>query len=136
WKAIHIIAVISWMAGLLYLLRLFIYHNQETEYVVKDRFQVMERRLLNFITTPAAVLALISGVMLLYYFPVYLLQGWFHTKILGIAGMMFIHFKSYRMMSRLKTEDRPYSNVGLRFLNEIPTLLMIGIVILVVLKPF
>ena len=135
-KWLHVVAVISWMAGLLYLLRLFIYHNQETETIVKERFQGMERRLLHFITTPASVLALVSGVMLVYYFPVYLLQGWFHTKVLGIAGLFFIHFKSYKMMGRLQTEDQPYSNVGLRFLNEIPTLLMIGIVILVVVKPF
>lgn len=137
WKAVHIMAVISWMAGLLYLFRLYIYHNQETEAVVKERFQIMERRLLNIITTPAGVLTGVSGFVIAAYNPEYYFkQGWFHAKLLAVFLLAVLHGWSYFALRKLLRAPRPYSNFGLRFLNEVPTLLMIGIVLLVVLKPF
>lgn len=137
WKAVHIISVISWMAGLLYLFRLFIYHNQETEAVVKERFQVMERRLLNIITTPAGILTVVSGFAIVAYNPEYFFkQGWFHAKLLAVFLLLVLHVWGFFARRKLIHAPRPYSNFWLRFLNEVPTLLMIGIVILVVLKPF
>lgn len=136
WKAVHIIAVISWMAGLLYLFRLFIYHNPETEEVVKARFQMMERRLLFYITTPAMVLTVVSGIAIIVLVPAFLKEGWLYVKLAGVLGLLWTHHLSFGMMRKLKNIPHPYSNAGLRFLNEVPTLLMIGIVILVVLKPF
>ena len=137
WKALHIIAVISWMAGLLYLFRLFVYHNEETEKVVKERFQVMERRLLNIITTPAGLLALISGTVLISYnFSYYLGQRWFHFKLLFVVMLLGLNGLAYHFLKTLKTTPHPYSNFWMRLLNEVPTILMIFIVLLVILKPF
>lgn len=136
WKAVHIIAVISWMAGLLYLFRLFIYRNQETERMVKERFKIMERRLFNIIATPALVLTLISGVMMITYQPSYYMKaGWFHTKLTSILILLVIHFWSLIIRKKLNANVR-YSNFSLRLLNEVPTILMIVIVILAVVKPF
>lgn len=137
WKAVHIIAVISWMAGLLYLFRLFVYHNEESEKVVKERFQMMERRLFNVIATPAALLTVVSGVRLIIYNPAYYMrQGWFHAKLLAVVLLLAMHLWGLVVRRKLQTTDHPYNKTWLRFLNEVPTLLMIAIVILVVLKPF
>lgn len=137
WKAVHIIAVISWMAGILYLFRLFIYHNLETEDVCKTRFMVMERRLFNIIATPAMLLVVASGLMTARYdFSYYFKVGWFHAKLAAVLILIGVHFWSLRIRKRLANEDHPYSDKGLRILNEVPTLLMIIIVILAVLKPF
>ena len=137
WKAIHIIAVISWMAGLLYLLRLFVYHNEEREAVVKERFQMMERRLFNVIATPAALLTIISGVSIVAYNPAYFMkQGWFHAKLLAVFLLLGMHIWAIFIGRKLLKSDHPYKNGWLRFLNEVPTILMIAIVLLVVLKPF
>lgn len=137
WKAIHIIAVISWMAGLLYLYRLFVYHNEETEALVKERFQRMERRLFNIIATPAALLSLTSGLVIISYNVEYFMkQGWFHGKLLAVFLLLMMHIWSLPMRRKLATQPHPYNNTWLRLLNEVPTLLMIVIVILVVLKPF
>ena len=135
WKVIHIVAVISWMAGLLYLFRLFVYHNQEAEIVVKERFQTMERRLYWTIASPAGLLTLISGIALVIYTPSFLKQGWLHTKLLMVVGLVFLHIKALRLMKEIKI-GKNFSNLWLRCLNEVPTLLMIVIVILVILKPF
>lgn len=136
WKAIHIIAVISWMAGLLYLYRLFVYHNEEGEAVVKNRLQTMERRLFNVIATPAALLTLVSGFAIVFYNVAhYMKAGWFHTKLLAVFLLLGLHVWGIFVRRKLQTADHPYNKIWLRFLNEVPTLLMIGIVILVVLKP-
>lgn len=103
--------------------------------MTKERFQTMERRLYWMIATPAGLLALVSGVVLVVLSPVFLKQGWLHSKLLGVIGLVFLHWKALPMMRKLSAGET-YSNFGLRVLNEVPTLLMIGIVILVVLKPF
>ncbi|MDO8526297.1 MAG: CopD family protein [Deltaproteobacteria bacterium] len=136
WKAVHIIAVICWMAGILYLYRLFIYHNQETEEVVKARFEIMEKRLLYYITLPAMILTLVSGIAIIVYVPAFLKEGWLYAKILLVILMMGATHAGIPMMRKLKTLPHPYSGLVLRVLNEVPTLLMIAIVLLVVLKPF
>lgn len=137
WKALHIISVISWMAGLLYLFRLFVYHNEETVAIVRARFAMMERRLHNIIATPAALLTLTSGVAMITYDPSYYMkQGWFHTKLLSVILLLVLHAWGFFIRKKLVAKEHPYSNFGMRFLNEVPTLLMIVIVLLVVLKPF
>ncbi|OGQ06377.1 MAG: TIGR00701 family protein [Deltaproteobacteria bacterium RIFCSPLOWO2_12_FULL_44_12] len=137
WKAIHIIAVISWMAGLLYLFRLFVYHNEEKENVVKERFQMMERKLLNIITTPAGILSVVSGIMMMtYQLAYYFSQKWFHLKLALVVLLLGMHRFAFYLMKKLATTPNPYKKAHLRILNEVPTLLMILIVLLVVLKPF
>lgn len=132
----HIIAVISWMAGILYTYRLFVYHTAETENVVKDRFKIMERRLLRYITLPAALVALALGIAMIDLNPDLLKQGWFHVK-LGLAVILLgmTHAAGvYRRQLEAGTCQR--SERFFRIMNEVPTLLMIFIVLLVIVRPF
>lgn len=132
---IHIVAVISWMAGLLYLFRLFVYHAMETEPVVMERFQVMERRLLRGIANPSMLVAWASGLTMAVaggFFH----DGWFHAKLLLVVLMTGIHMFAAKARKQLIASPRYRSDRFFRIMNEVPTLLMVGIVILVILKPF
>jgi protoporphyrinogen IX oxidase len=135
-KAVHLIGVISWMAGLLYLLRLFVYHAQETSPEVMERLQVMERRLLRAITTPAMVVAVGCGAAMLVENPALLRQPYMHVKLALVAGMLLMHGLASRWRKRLAVEPRFKSHKFFRVMNEIPTLLMIGIVIFIIVRPF
>lgn len=105
--------------------------------MVKQRLQMMERRLFNIIATPAGLLTIISGFAMVAYNPEYFFkQGWFHTKLLAVFFLILMHLWSIGLRSTLAKRDHPYPAGWLRLLNEVPTLLMIGIVLLVVLKPF
>lgn len=132
----HVIAVISWMAGLLYLYRLFVYHAMEDEAVVRARLEVMERRLLNAIATPAASLAVITGAGMLTLMPAYLSAPWMLWKLASVAGLLALHAYAARCRKRLVHSPRATSHRTFRVLNEVPTLLMIVIVIMVIVKPF
>lgn len=134
--ALHLIAVISWMAGILYLIRLFIYHTEEKEAVVISRFQVMEERLYRIITVPAMAVAFILGSTIISMNPGLLRQPWMHGKLFFVICMGGITGYAGGLMKRLARGERPLSSKQLRFLNEVPTLLMIGIVFLVILKPW
>jgi putative membrane protein len=136
-KAFHIIAVIAWMAGLLYLPRLFVYHAaSETGSAQAETFKIMERRLLRFITTPAMVAAWIFGLILAFSVVDWAHAGWFHAKLLlvlilsGFTGMLAKWTREFAA-DRNTRSQRFY-----RIANEVPTLLMIAIVILAVVKPF
>ncbi|AZO57335.1 MULTISPECIES: protoporphyrinogen oxidase HemJ [unclassified Mesorhizobium] len=135
-KAIHILAVISWMAGMLYLPRLFVYHvDAEKGSVQSETFKVMERRLLRGIINPAMILTWVFGLWLAW--KIFAFQGgWLHAKIGLVLLMSGIH--GYLAASVRKfAEDRNEKPARhWRIVNEIPTLLMIAIVILVVVKPF
>jgi putative membrane protein len=135
-KALHVIMVISWMAGLLYLYRLFVYHAMETEAVVRERLQVMERRCIRGIATPAGALSLITGITMLIMNPALLKMPWMHVKLTLIVGLLISHGQGMYYRQRLITEPTAYSHKRFRILNEIPTLLMIGIVIMVIVRPF
>nr|AHZ45640.1 hypothetical protein [uncultured bacterium] len=134
--ALHVIAVISWMAGMLYLIRLYVYHAQETETVVMERFQVMERRLLNLITTPAMVVTLLSGATMLFLAPELMKQPWMHIKLTAVFCMFGVHGVASKYRRVLVTNPRVKSPKFFRILNEIPTALMVIIVIAVIVKPF
>lgn len=136
-KALHVVAIISWMAGLLYIYRLFVYHAMETENVVMERFQVMERRLLNAITTPAAVVAFITGFTMIGMAPsAFLTQPWMHAKLTLVTGLLVSHVLALRYRKKLINEPHAVPHKTFRVLNEIPTLLMIGIVIMVIVRPW
>ena len=135
--AFHVIAVIAWMAGMLYLWRLYVYHADEQEQVVMDRFAIMERRLLHYITTPAMIASLLTGGAMLasnaaYFFA----QPWMHLKL----ALVFLLFGSHGMASahrkKLLANPRVKPAKFYRIMNEVPTLLMIGIVIVVIVKPW
>jgi putative membrane protein len=136
-KALHIISVISWMAGMLYLPRLFVYHAMEDlESKSYATFLVMERKLLRFITVPAMILSYIFGILCTYIYGIDLLGIWFHIKfmcIIGLTitnGMLAIWYKAF-----LYRKNR-HSPKFFKLVNEIPTILMIIAVFMVVLKPF
>jgi putative membrane protein len=135
--ALHVVAVISWMAGILYLYRLVIYHVEETEAVVRARFRVMEMRLYRYITRPAMWAATLFGACVIATDPRYYLRAhWLHAKLTLVALLVGATLYAARSVRRL-AEDAPMrSSRHYRVMNEVPTLLMIGIVFLVILKPF
>ena len=134
--ALHVIAVISWMAGILYLFRLFVYHAQETENIVKQRFLVMENKLYRIITYPAMWVSLVLGTSMVVLQPFLLETLWFRWKAVLVVFLMGCTLWAGRIHQDFVQEQCKISSKKFRFLNEIPTLLMIGIVLLVILKPF
>lgn len=135
-KSLHIVAVIAWMAGLLYLYRLFVYHRVETEAVVMDRFRTMEQRLWFAITVPAAWVAALTGLGMVASLPChYLPQGWLTLKLLLAAGLLIVHVLAGRYRRAFLEPPFPLTERAFRILNEVPTLLMIGIVFLVEYQP-
>ena len=135
-KVLHILAVISWMAGLLYLPRLFIYHfDAEIGSVQSETFKVMERRLLKAIMTPAMIASWIFGLWLVYLIHAQQ-EGWFAAKFFLVVLMSAFHGFQARWVKEFADDQRRHSTRFYRVANEGPTLLMIGIVILVVVKPF
>lgn len=139
-KAIHIIFVICWMAGLFYMVRLFIYHTEarqrrEAEYqVLHGQFVVMERKLWWIITTPAMYLTVAAGLMMLYINPALLQTGWMHVKLAFVLGLVGYHFVCQRMMFNLRAETNAWTSTRLRLWNELATVLLFAIVFVVVLK--
>ena len=135
-KALHIIAIISWMAGMLYLPRLFIYHcATKPGSEQSETFKVMERRLLIFIMNPAMVASWILGFWLAFDGGLYI-SGWFHGKLLLVLAMSAVHGFFVRWVREFGLDKNQHNQKFYRIINEVPTLLMIGIVILVVVKPF
>lgn len=134
-KALHVIAVISWMAGLLYLPRLFVYHAESARGPLTATFKIMERRLYRYIMTPAMALAWITGVFLAFESGA-LSAPWFHAKGALVLLMTGAHFYDGALLRGFAQDANSHSSRYYRILNEAPTLLMIVIVILVIVKPF
>jgi putative membrane protein len=135
-KALHVIAVIAWMAGMLYLPRLFVYHcDAETGSKQSEIFKVMERRLLKAIMNPAMIVTWLAGLYLVWAGHWYL-SGWFHAKFLFVLILSGAHGFFSRCVKDFAADRNTRSQRFYRFSNEVPTLLMILIVILVVVKPF
>lgn len=135
-KAVHVIAVIAWMAGLLYLPRLFVYHSQvPPDSEMAKTFVVMERKLMHMITVPAATLAWVLGLFLVSQIGL-AGMGWLHTKLLLVVLMTIYMFAAERWRRDLAAGVSTKSSRFFRIANEVPTVLMILIVILVVTKPF
>jgi putative membrane protein len=136
-KAFHIIGVVVWFAGLFYLIRLYVYHASEREAVVIQRFEVMERRLYLYITVPGAYLTVFTGAgLLMMTWDLFKGQFWIHTKIMLVLILLGIHLYSGRLRKGFLRGNMSFSPFFFRILNEIPTILLIAIVLLVVLKPF
>jgi putative membrane protein len=137
-KVVHILAVISWMAGLFYLPRLFVYHAENEEKIeLTQVFKTMERRLLRAIMRPAAAVSVVAGALLIH------LGGWDQSmpvwlwlKLLLVAGMLAFHGLLERHAGLFREDRETKTGRYFRVINEIPTLLLIGIVILVIIKPF
>lgn len=134
-KALHVIAIISWMAGLLYLPRLFVYHAEAAPGPVTRTFKIMERRLYRYIMTPAMWVAWLTGVFLGFDSGA-LAAPWFHAKGVLVVLMTAAHFHDGVLLRRFAQDANAHGSRYFRILNEFPTLLMIGIVALVIVKPF
>ena len=135
-KALHVIAVLSWMAGLLYLPRLFVYHvDAAPGSEQSETFKVMERRLFRAIMNPAMMVVWVSGGYLAYSSGFYV-EGWFIVKFAFVFLMSGLHDAMGRWRKAFERDENEKSSKFFRMANEGPTLLMIGIVILVIVKPF
>ena len=139
-KTLHIVGVVVWFAGLFYLVRLFIYHREaealapELRQPFQQQYALMERRLANIITTPGMVVAVTMAVGLLSVQPLWLQQGWMHAKLGLVGALLAYHLFCYRLMGQLQAGSCRWSPKQLRALNELPTLLLVLVVMLVVFK--
>jgi putative membrane protein len=135
-KALHVVAVISWMAGMLYLPRLFVYHcAAEIGSKQSETFKIMERRLLKAIINPAMIVTWLAGLYLAWSGG-WFAAGWLHGKLLLVLVMSGVHGFFVRWVKDFAADRNVRSQKFYRVINEIPTVLMIGIVILVIVKPF
>ena len=137
-RALHIISVIAWMAGMLYLPRLFVYHAEtEAGTDQSETFKIMERRLLKIIINPAMIASWIFGLSMLYANPGMLEgAGWMHAKLLFVLILSGVHGMLAADLKRFAKDENTKSSRYYRILNEVPTVLMIGIVIFAVVQPF
>lgn len=136
-RALHIISVIAWMAGMLYLPRLFVYHAEsETGSDKSETFKIMERRLLRIITNPAMILAWIFGICMLWANPALLSAPWMHIKLAAVVVMSGIHGMLSKWRKDFAADKNTKSAKFYRIINEVPTVLMIIIVIMAVAEPF
>ena len=135
-KSLHIIAVIAWMAGMLYLPRLFVYHCEtQPGSAESERFKIMERRLLRAIVNPAMIAAWLFGIWLAFLGDVWS-DGWFHAKLALLVAMQIVHACFARWRRLFANDANRHPARFYRIMNEVPTLLLFGIVILAVVKPF
>jgi protoporphyrinogen IX oxidase len=133
-RALHIVFVVTWFAGLFYLPRLFVYHASATDAIGRDRFALMERRLFVLMSIGAA-LALGFGVAMLVRQSAYLDLGWMRTKLVLVGLLAAYHLWCYRLMGRLANGTNSHSQRWYRWFNEVPGLLLIAIVVLAVVEP-
>ncbi|MGO4387753.1 protoporphyrinogen oxidase HemJ [Microvirga sp. 2YAF29] len=135
-KAFHVIAVVAWMAGMLYLPRLFVYHCEAQKGSIQsETFKIMERRLLKAIINPAMIVTWVLGLYLLWDGGWYK-SGWMHAKIALVLILSGLHGVYVRRLKDFAADKNTKPAKYYRILNEVPTVLMIGIVILVIVKPF
>ena len=136
-QALHVLSIIAWMAGLLYLPRLFVYHSAATPGgEAEAAFTVMERRLLKGITTPAMIAAYVFGIALLAMQPAWVDDGWLWAKLVLVLGMSGMHGYYAKARKGFEAGERPKSERHWRLMNEVPFVMLIGIVFLVLLKPW
>ena len=136
-KALHVIFMVTWFAGLFYLPRLFVYHADSTDETSHARFLIMERKLFAIMTI-GAVLTAVFGIWLMidYGWAVYRESGWLITKLVLVGGLVVFHVYCHKLMQDFRTGSATHGHVFYRWINEIPALLLIAIVLLAVVKPF
>ncbi|MGB0424091.1 MAG: CopD family protein [Flavobacteriales bacterium] len=139
-KALHIIFVVTWFAGLFYIARLFVYHRESAgkaeleRQILHKQFSIMEKRLMNVITTPSAILTLIIGSSLLYKNPSLLQQGYMHVKLAFVFTLFAYHVYMMVLTKRFQQSGNILSSMKFRFLNEYPTIVLIAVVFIIILK--
>lgn len=136
-KALHIVAVICWFAGIFYLPRLFVYHAAADDQISKDRFKIMERKLYRGIMTPSMIATIIFGVWLTVLgWDYYKTAGWFHAKVTLVVLLVIYHLWCGRIRIKFENDENTKSHVYYRWFNELPVFILLAVVILVVVKPF
>lgn len=137
-KALHIVFMVTWFAGLFYLPRLFVYHAMAEDEISRERFKIMERKLFFGIMTPGALLTIIFGLWLLidYAWSAYYNSGWLISKFILLAFVILYHLHCGKLLFDFKHDRNTRSHVFYRWYNEFPVILLIAIVILAVAKPF
>lgn len=135
-KALHLIFMVTWFAGLFYLPRLFVYHAMSDDQISNDRFKIMERKLFFGIMTPGAVLTIICGFWLASAVGFNNYGGWLHVKMGLIAILMAYHIYCGKLLVDFKHDRNQHGHVFYRWLNEFPVLILIAIVLLAVIRPF
>lgn len=135
-KAFHIIAVVTWFAGLFYLPRLFVYHAMSNDSISHERFCIMERKLYRGIMQPSMVATLLLGGSLLYLNPGWLSMGWMHAKLTLVLVLLGYHQLCGAQMRAFARGENTRGHVFYRWFNEVPVLFLLAIVIFVVVKPF
>jgi putative membrane protein len=140
WKALHIIFVVSWFAGLFYMVRLFIYHTEsntrpaDEKRVLQEQFNIMQSRLWYVITTPAMILTVVFGTLMLIANSGLLKMSWMHIKLTFVVILLVYHFICQGIMNRLRKGSSKWTSGHLRLWNELATLLLVAIVFLVIMK--
>ena len=139
-KALHLIGIVVWFAGLFYLVRLFVYHAEAREQpepaqtILKKQYELMEKRLYNIITTPGMAVTVAMALGLIYTEPGILKSGWLHIKLSFVALLLIYHFYCGRIMRQLAKGECQWTGQQFRALNEAPTILLVVIVLLAVFK--
>jgi len=134
-KAFHVIAMVTWFAGLFYLPRLFVYHADSGDWISVERFRVMERRLF-ILMSIGALLTVGLGIAMILLAPGYMKMGWLHAKLALVLLLIVYHLICYKFVRDFAHDRKTHSARWFRAFNEVPSVLLIGIVILVVVKPF
>ena len=139
-KAIHIIFVVSWMAGLFYIVRLFIYHVEANDRpeseknVLQRQFEIMQHKLWYIITTPAMVLSVLAGIGMIWVNPELLSMNWMLVKLIFVLGLLIYHFICQNIINQLKQRTLSWTSTQLRLWNELATIFLVAIVFTVILK--
>lgn len=137
-KALHLIFMVTWFAGLFYLPRLFVYHAMSEDQISNERFKIMERKLFFGIMTPGMIVTFIFGIWMLadYAWAMYGKMGWLHIKLTLLTLLVVYHYFCYVWLLDFKYDRNRRSHVFYRWMNEVPVLFLVGIVILATVKPF
>ena len=135
-KSLHLIAVISWMAGLLYLPRIFVYHSEVSHQLQKDVFKTMERKLYNYIMMPAMLLSWLFGVLLIHSlgFTVFV-ELWMQIKTTAVVILTYYHFLLGKYLNEFAMDSNKKTSKFFRIMNEVPTIILIVVIFVVVFKP-
>jgi len=134
-KAFHVVAMVTWFAGLFYLPRLFVYHADAGDWISVERFRVMERRLFVLMSI-GALLTVAFGIFMIVLAPAYLKMGWLHVKLALVLLLVGYHLMCYKFLRDFAHDRATHSSRWFRMFNEVPSVLLIGIVILAIVKPW
>lgn len=137
-KALHLIAMVCWFAGLFYLPRLYVYHAMSEDTESNERFKIMERKLFFGIMTPSMVATFVFGIGLLLSgeWEMYAGAGWLHLKFFCLACLLVYHYFCWQWLLAFKTDQNKRTHIFYRWMNEIPVIFLIAIILLAVVKPF